>query len=281
MFGIPYEELAFLAALLLVGGVLTGLMAGLLGVGGGAIIVPVLYYLFGVLEVPEDVRMHLCVGTSLAVIIPTSIRSYLSHKKRGAVDVRVLRIWALPVVVGVLTGAAVAAYSGGNILKLVFGLFGTLFGLQMMFFGSGRWRLADDLPGRAGLSAYGYGIGFFSSLIGIGGGAIATLVFTLYGRTIHQGVATGAGIGVLISIPGAIGFIIAGWPDMAILPPLSLGYVSAIGALLIAPVSMLVAPLGVRIAHSFSRRQLEIALSLFLMLMGGRFLVDFLQGALG
>ena len=276
MFGIPPEELLTLAAVLLTGGVLTGLLAGLLGIGGGAIIVPVLYFLFGVLDVPEDARMHLAVGTSLAIIIPTSIRSYLGHKKRGAVDMHALRIWAVPVIVGVLVGAALAAVLGSSALKLAFGLFGGLLGAQMLFLGTARLQIAEDLPGPAGMSAYGFAIGVFSSLVGIGGGSLATLLFTMHGRTIHQGVATGAGLGVLISIPGAIGFAVAGWPEMAVLPPFSLGYVSAIGALLMAPVSILVAPLGVRIAHAFSRRQLEIALGLFLVTMGGRFLVSLL-----
>lgn len=274
MFGLPLQEIAILAAVLLTGGALTGLLAGLLGIGGGAIIVPVLYYLFGILEVPDDIRMHLCVGTSLAVIIPTSIRSYLSHKKRGAVDMKALRIWAVPVLLGVLTGAAIAALVNSEGLKLIFGLFGVSLGSQMLFVGTHPIRIADELPGRAGMSAVGFGLGAFSSLIGIGGGALATLFFTMFGRTIHQGVATGAGLGVLVSIPGAIGFAVAGWPEMARLPPLSLGYVSAIGALLIAPVSMLVAPVGVRIAHAFSRRQLEIALGVFLITMGCRFLGD-------
>lgn len=281
MFGIPVEELFVLAAVLLAGGVLTGLLAGLLGIGGGAIIVPVLYYLFGILHVPEDVRMHLAVGTSLAVIIPTSIRSYLSHKKRGAVDRAALRVWAVPVIVGVAAGTALAAVLGGIALKYAFGLFGVSLGIQMLFFGTRRIQIADELPGRAGMSAYGFGLGMFSALVGIGGGSLGTLLFTTHGRTIHQGVATGAGLGVLISIPGAIGFAIAGWPEMAKLPPFSLGYVSAIGTLLIAPVSMLVAPLGVRIAHAFSRRQLEAALGLFLITMGGRFLIEALLQTFG
>lgn len=274
MFGIPLDEVLILGAVLLAGGVLTGLLAGLLGIGGGAIIVPVLYYLFGFLDVPDDVRMHLSVGTSLAIIIPTSIRSYLSHKKRGAVDHKTLRTIALPVLAGVLSGAALAAVLGGDLLKLTFGLFGLLFGCQMLFFGTRNLQMADDLPGRAGVSGWGYGIGLFAALVGIGGGALLTLLYTTHSRTIHQGVATGAGLGMLISIPGALGFVVAGWPEMAQLPPLSLGYVSAIGTALIAPVSMLVAPLGVRIAHAFSRRQLEMALGLFLVTMGGRFLIE-------
>ena len=274
MFGISPDQIAILAAVLLTAGVLTGLLAGLLGIGGGAIIVPVLYYLFGILDVPDDIRMHLSVGTSLAVIIPTSLRSYVSHRKRGAVDFEALRIWALPVILGVVAGAAIAAVVNADVLKLVFGLFGVSLGSQMLFVGTHPIRVADDLPGRTGMSVFGFALGAFSSLVGIGGGSLGTLFFTMFGRTIHQGVATGAGLGILISIPGAIGFAVAGWPEMSRLPPFSLGYVSAIGALLIAPVSMLVAPLGVRIAHAFSRRQLEIALGVFLVTMGCRFLGD-------
>src|ERR1700754_4215712 len=146
MFGIPIEEIYVLAAVLLTGGVLTGLLAGLLGIGGGAIIVPVLYYLFGILQVPEEVRMHLSVGTSLAVIIPTSIRSYLAHSARGAADKRALRIWAVPVIAGVVGGAALAAVLGGVVLKMAFGLFGALFGAQMLFFGTKNLQVAGDLP---------------------------------------------------------------------------------------------------------------------------------------
>jgi uncharacterized membrane protein YfcA len=274
MFGIPVEDLVILGAVLLAGGVMTGLLAGLLGIGGGAIIVPVLYYLFGFLDVPDDVRMHLSVGTSLAVIIPTSIRSYLSHNKRGAVDHKALRIMFVPVLAGVFSGAALAAVLGGDLLKLAFAAFGLMLGCQMLFVGSKRLQMASDLPGRAGLSIWGFGISVFAALVGVGGGSLLTLLYTTHGRTIHQGVATGAGLGVVISVPGAISFAVAGWPEMAILPPFSLGYVSAIGTLLIAPVSVLVAPLGARIAHAFTRRQLEMALGVFLLIMGGRFLVE-------
>jgi len=280
MFGIPAADLALLCVILLAGGALTGLLAGLLGVGGGAIIVPVLYHLFAVIEVPEDVRMHLCVGTSLAVIIPTSVRSYLSHRKRGAVDADVLRRWAVPIVAGVIVGALIAAFVSSDGLKIVFGVFGLLVGGQMIVLGTEQIKLRQTLPGRAMMSFYGFVIGCFSSLVGIGGGSLATLVMAVHGRPILQGIATGSGVGVLISIPGALGFIAAGWPEMARLPPFSLGYVSFIGALLIAPVSLLVAPLGVRMAHGFSRRQLEMVLGIFLIIMGGRFLIEVLVEAL-
>lgn len=274
MFGIPADELVRLAAILLVGGVLTGIFSGLLGIGGGIIIVPVLYHLFGVIGVDEAVRMHLCVGTSLAIIIPTSIRSFLSHRARGTVDTETLRLWIVPILVGVVAGTAIAAFVSSDGLKLAFGLFGALFGSQMLLLGSRHLQLTENLPGVPAMRAYGVGIGLLAALIGIGGGGIVNFIFAVHGRTIHQSVGTGAGVGVLVSIPGAVGFMISGWPEMAELPPLSLGYVSGIGALLIAPVSMLVAPLGVRVAHGFTRRQLEVSLGLFLIVLGGRFLVE-------
>ncbi|MDX6806596.1 sulfite exporter TauE/SafE family protein [Terrihabitans rhizophilus] len=272
LFGIAAGDLAVLVGSMLAAGVASGVLAGMLGVGGGAVIVPVLYQLFTFLDVPDEVRMHLCVGTSLAVIIPTSIRSLMSHHRRGAVDFKALRIWAVPVAVGTALGTLLAALIPSAGLELAFAVFGIVIGLQMLVLGTRTLKVRDDLPGPAGMSAYGLAIGLFSSLIGIGGGSLGNIVFAIHGRSMHQAVGTGAGLGLLISVPGAIGFMIAGWPEMAILPPLSVGYVSAIGALLLAPVAMLTAPLGVRIAHGFSSRQLEIALGTFLLLMGARFL---------
>ena len=271
--GIPLEDLVLLAAGLVAAGVLSGFLAGLFGVGGGAVMVPVMYEIFRIIEVPEEVRMHLAVGTSLAVIIPTSIRSFRAHLARGAVDMKTLRIWAVPVVVGVVVGAAVAAFVASAFLKGVFAVVGIAIAVKML---SGRqdWRLANDLPGKPGLVAYGLGIGTISAWMGIGGGSLGNLIYALHNRPVHQSVATSSGLGVLISIPGAIGFVLAGWPQLDILPPLSLGYVSLVGVALLAPVSVLVAPLGVRVAHAFSRRQLELALGGFLLLVGLRFLID-------
>ncbi|MGQ4272500.1 sulfite exporter TauE/SafE family protein [Terrihabitans sp. B22-R8] len=272
--GIPIADLGWMVGALLVGGLISGLLAGMLGVGGGAVLVPVLYQLFTFMDVPEAVRMHLCVGTSLAIIIPTSIRSLLSHHRRGSADLKALRIWALPVAFGTIAGAVIAAFVSSGVLKLAFAIFGAVIGLQMLILGTRSLKLRDDLPGVAGMTVYGFGIGLFSSLVGIGGGSLGNIVFAVHGRPMHQAVGTGAGLGLLISVPGAIGFMIAGWPEMALLPPFSVGYVSAIGAALLAPVAMLSAPLGARIAHGISPRQLELALGLFLLVVAGRFVLD-------
>ncbi len=275
IFGIALSDFLWLAVALLAAGAVTGILAGLFGVGGGAVIVPVLYQLFTILGVPEDLRIHLAVGSSLAIIIPTAIRSYQAHKARGAVDGAVLKVWAAPVVIGVLIGALIAHYAPGVVLKLVFVVVAGVNAVKLLF-GRDSWKVADDLPGKAGMNIYGLVIGLLSSLMGIGGGQIANLIMTFHNRPIHQAVATSSGLGVLIAVPGTIGYMIAGWPEMARLPPLSLGYVSLLGAALFIPTSIWTAPIGVKLAHSFSKRKLEIAFGLFLAVVCIRFLVNIL-----
>ena len=269
---VAIAQLAFLAVGLLVAGALTGLLAGVFGVGGGAIIVPVLYEMFRLQGIPEDIRMPLAVGTSLAVIIPTSIRSFRAHKAKGAVDLSILRIWAVPVVIGVIAGSIAARYAPADLFKAVFVLVAGASAIRLLF-GRDSWRIGDDLPKGPLMRVYGLVIGVLSALMGIGGGQISNLFMTFYGRPIHQAVATSSGLGVLISIPGTLGYIYAGWPKMAVLPPLSLGYVSLIGAALLIPTSIWTAPLGVQIAHKLSKRKLEIAFGLFLSIICIRFLL--------
>lgn len=271
MLGIPLADLATLVVALLAAGLLTGLLAGMFGVGGGAVIVPVLYQIFGFLNVPEEIRMHLCVGTSLAIIIPTSIQSFRTHHGKGKVLMDVLRLWAVPVVLSVIAGGVIAAYAPPIVLKLVFIAVATSNAVKLL---SGRddWRIAPDLPGPAGMRGYGVLIGLASSLMGIGGGAISNMILSLHGKPIHNAVATSSGLGVLISVPGAIAYIVAGWPRMALLPPLSLGFVSILGFVLIAPTSTLVAPYGARLAHSMPKRRLEVAFGLFLVAVSLRFI---------
>lgn len=268
--GIPLNDLIFLAVSLVAAGAVTGLLAGLFGVGGGAVIVPVLYEVFKVIGVPEEVRMPLVVGTSLAVIIPTSIRSYRAHLAKGMVDTSIIRIWALPVVLGVLGGSIVARYAPPDVFKAVFVAVAFTSAMRLLF-ASDRWKLGDDMPGPVLMRLYGVIIGMLSSLMGIGGGQLSSLFMTFYGRPIHQAVATSSGLGILISIPGALGYIYAGWPKMDILPPLSLGYVSFIGFLLFIPTSIWTAPIGARLAHRLSKRRLEVVFGIFLLLVCARF----------
>jgi uncharacterized protein len=271
--GAPVGELALLAAAIIVTGIFAGLLAGLLGVGGAAITVPVLYEFFRFLGVPDEVRMQLCVGTSLAVIVPISLRSFFAHRAKSAIRTHVLRIWAIPVVLGVVTGGIIAYYAPGALFKWAFVVFGYSIAAKHLL-GKESWRLGHQLPGTGALATMGYFIGLISSLIGVAGGAMSTLFLTLFGETIHIAIATSAGLGVLISVPGAIGYMIAGWPREALLPPFSVGYVSFLGLALFAPASVLATPYGVRLAHNLSKKKLEFAFGLFLFAVATRFLIS-------
>jgi uncharacterized membrane protein YfcA len=255
LLGYPIGELAWLVLLILAGGFVTGILAGL----------------FGIIQVPDALRMQLCIGTSLAIIVPTTVRSYMGHKKKGAVIPDVVRIWTAPAIVGVVIGSVTAAYAPGAVFKIAFVVFTAFISTKMLFAGD-RWNISDRLPGHRLLAVYGLITGLASSLVGVSGGAVSNAVLTMYGQPMQRAVATSAGIGVPITIVGAIGYAIAGWPYIQQLPPLSLGFVSVIGFVLMAPVSSFTTAYGVRLAHWLPRRKLEIAFGIFLMLVSLRFL---------
>jgi len=271
--GVPASELMVLAGLIVVAGIVTGILAGLFGIGGGALIVPVLYEVFRVLGVPDEVRFQLCVGTSIAIIVPTNVLSFLTHRGKGAVMMDVVRAWALPAIAGVAVGSSVAAFASGAVLKVAFVMVASVIAGKLLI-GRDSWRIADELPGRAGMTAYGFVVGLASSLMGISGGSVANMIMTLHGKPIHNAVATSAGLGVPITIAGTVGYILAGLPKQQLMPPLSIGFVSLIGFALMAPVASFTAPYGARLAHALSKRRLEIAFGCFLLLACIRFVVS-------
>jgi uncharacterized membrane protein YfcA len=282
--GLDLSELVELALMLVAVGALSGFFAGIFGIGGGAILVPVFYECFRLAGVPLEARMPLCIGTSLAIIIPTSIRSFRAHYLKGAVDMEILKRWWLPIVIGVVAGSVIARYAPERLFKLVF--VGVAWSAATrLLLARENWKFGDDLPKGFLMRLYGFFVGLLSTLMGIGGGLFSNLLMTFYGRAIHQAVATSSALAVLISIPGALGYIYAGWPAAARYPdvaalqlPSALGYVSLIGALLVMPTSLLIAPLGVRAAHAMSRRALEIAFGSYLFIVGGRFMISLLYG---
>jgi uncharacterized membrane protein YfcA len=219
--------------------------------------------------------MQLCVGTSIAIIVPTAIRSYLTHRAKGLVIPGVLRLWALPAVIGVGTGAVIAAFAPATVFTIAFVLLACFIASKFLFAGD-RWNIGDELPGPLPMTVYGFAIGLGASLMGVSGGSLSNIVLTLYGKPLHNAVATSSGLGVPITIAGALGFMLAGWPHEALLPPFSLGFVSLIGLVVMAPVSSYTAPYGARLAHRLSRRSLEIVFSIFLLLVSLRFLVSLL-----
>lgn len=264
------ELLPFLAGMA-VSGLVGGVLAGLFGIGGGAVLVPVLVEAFAILGIAEAVRIHLAVGTSLGIVLPTAIVSCRGHAARKAVDWRHLKQWAIPVLLGVALAGLLAARLSGEALRLVFAAIAFVVGIRSLF-GFSSWRLGSDLPGEPWRSLHGAGIGLASALMGIGGGVINNTYMILYGRPVRQAVATSSGLGLLVSVPGIIGYALAGWSESG-LPPFSVGYVNLVGVLAIVPLTMIAAPLGVRLAHSLSPRLLEAAFGVFLLAVALRFVL--------
>jgi uncharacterized protein len=275
--GVPISELVWLAVAIIVGGVISGFLAGLFGIGGGAIVVPVLFEVFRFLGVPEAVHMQLAIGTSLAIMAPTNIRSYRAHLASGAVLTDIVRQWSLPAVIGTGVGSLIATVAPSAVFKLAFVVVIGIIAVKLLF-GKDTWRIADDLPRHPLVRCFGFLVGLSAALTGVSGGSLCTMLLMLYGKTIHAAVATSAGLIVPITIAGTIGYALAGLPHQALLPPLSVGFVSLIGFALMAPVASLTATSGARVAHAMSRRHLEIGFGLFLLTAALRFLVSLIAG---
>jgi uncharacterized protein len=268
-------EIATFAAAVVAAGIISGLLAGIFGIGGGAVLVPVFYQVLGLLDVDESVRMHLSVGTSLAIIIPTSIRSFTGHRAKGLVDLELLKSFLIPVPIGVMLASIAAAFISSEGLRIIFAVITMVVGLKLLF-ARDRLRLGKEIPGNPWRWIIGLLIGFFSALMGIGGGVMNNTFMTLFGRPMHQAVATSSGVGVMIAIPGTIGYIWAGWgnPD---LPIASTGFINWIGVALIVPIALFITPYGVRIAHWLKKRHLEIAFGLFCIFISVRFFISLID----
>ncbi|AEV37059.1 protein containing DUF81 [Pseudovibrio sp. FO-BEG1] len=256
-------------AALIASGALAGFLAGLFGIGGGAILVPILVTILTEVGVDPDAVVHISVASSLGVIVPTSLRSFFAHKKKGAVDLSLLKSWIIPVPIGVLLASYVAALVSGDTLKGIFAVIAFVVAMRMLF-NRESWKLGSDIPGNPVRALIGVMIGFFSTLMGIGGGVMNNTFMTLFGRPIHQAVATSSGVGVLISIPAVFGMVAAGWgaPN---LPPFSVGYINLLAIALIIPITIYVAPLGAHFAHNLPKRKLELAFGVFLLIACARF----------
>jgi uncharacterized membrane protein YfcA len=254
--------LAWLAAAMAATGLVSGTLAGLLGVGGGIVIVPLLFNVFPVFGIAEAIQMKVAVATSLATIVPTSIQSARKHHAKGAMDQALLRsIWP-SMAAGVALGTLLAVHVRGEGLTAVFALVALLVALNMGFTGV-DFRLTDRVPEGPPRVAMGLGIGAVSAMMGIGGGTLGVPLLSMFGHPIRAAVATASAFGLIISIPATIGFIWGGWGD-PLLPPFSLGYVNLLGFALIAPTSILATPWGVHLAHTIPPLWLKRAFAVFL-----------------
>ncbi|MEE9272846.1 MAG: sulfite exporter TauE/SafE family protein [Robiginitomaculum sp.] len=271
------SQIIILALTLMAVGAAAGFSAGLFGIGGGAIIVPALYYAFGRFGYSQDVIMHAAVATSSATIIITSVRSASGHNKHGAVDWTLIwpgnrardiaRSWGIWIGIGSLFAAMlIARYLSGSMLTLVFGVMASIISLQLIF-GRPDWQLAKQVPnGGLIVPSVGVVVGSLSALMGIGGGAFCVTLMVLCGKNIHRAIGTASAIGLFISLPATLGFVVSGL-GVAGRPAYSLGYVNLLGLVFIAGMSFLFIPLGVKTAHKTSQKYMRIIFGLCLFIV--------------
>jgi len=251
--------------MLLATGVFAGFLAGLLGIGGGIILVPAFYYTFVTLGYHSPQLMQICLATSLATILVTSVRSVLSHNKKGAVEWGILKSWGLGIGLGALLGMLATKGLRSQVLMALFGFIGLFIGLYLAF-GRNDWRLGTAMPQGIRRAVISPVVGFLSVLMGIGGGSFGVPLMTLFGVPIHRAVATAAGFGVIIAVPSVIGFLLTGTAPEG-RPPFTIGQVNIVAFAIIVAMTILSAPFGVRVAHRMDPKPLKRLFGLFILVM--------------
>ncbi|MEZ5675868.1 Uncharacterized membrane protein YfcA [Thalassovita litoralis] len=267
--------LVMMLVMLMAIGAFAGVLAGLLGVGGGIVLVPAFFYAFKTLGYDSPQLMQICLATSLATIIVTSVRSVLSHNKKGAVDWEILRTWAPGIALGAVVGMLTVASLRSSTLQLIFGCLALVVGLYMGL-GKAHWRLGQEMPKGLKRATLSPGVGFLSVLMGIGGGSFGVPLMSLHNVPIHRAVATAAGFGVIIAVPSVIGFLMLGI-DPAVRPPFTIGAVNLVAFGVIIAMTLITAPLGVKLAHSLDPKPLKRVFAVFLTLVA----LNMLRKALG
>ena len=269
-------ELVMLCAAMLLTGIVGGILAGLLGVGGGLIIVPMLDFALGFMGVDPSIRMQIAVATSLATIIPTAISTSRAHYKHNAVDLDLAKKWAPWIFIGALAGTWVASQVHSRVLSAVFACVAFLVALKLILPLDAR-AVTRKVPAGPAIYPVPTLIGFISTLMGIGGGSLSVPILTFFGEAIHRAVGTSALFGLLIAVPGTLGFMITGYGNPQ-LPFGSIGFVNLLGFAMIAPATYLAAPLGVRLAHAMNKRHLTLLFGVFLLIVSVRMIIRASQG---
>lgn len=261
---------------LLGAGALAGLIAGLLGVGGGIVMVPAMALAFQILGYDAGVYQHVAVGTSLAVIIATGTTSALAHHKRDSVLMDVVRLWAPFIIVASLVGGLMARWYSGDALRIIFGVVALFVALNVVLPIQKKMmsRLSESVSTHRIVAVF---VGYISSLMGIGGGSLSVPTLAAFGHAMHKAVGTGAALGVLLAVSGTVGFVVSGW-SVEGRPPFSLGYVNVPALLLIGVVASAIAPLGAALAHKLDQVQLKRAFAVFLFVVGLRMIIQAVTG---
>lgn len=256
---------------LAVTGAIAGILSGLLGVGGGIVVVPVLFWVFKALGYPADLGMQVAVGTSLVTVAVTALSAAQSHYKRGSVDMQIVRRWAPFMALGALGGGSIAGVVKGDVLMVVFGTIALLVAWNMA---RPRTRiLAQSLPETAGgQPAMASAVGLVSAMMGIGSGTLGVPLMTAFSVPVHRAVGTAAALGLVIGVPGALAMMVTGL-GVEGRPPLSVGYINLVAVALILPLSVLFAPVGTRLAHALEPVWIKRAFAVFLLLTSLRMLM--------
>ncbi|GAC27508.1 sulfite exporter TauE/SafE family protein [Brumicola pallidula] len=258
-------------AALMATGVFAGLLAGLLGVGGGIVIVPVLYFLFQAFNVSPESAMLIATATSLATIVPTSISSIRAHRSKGNVDFTLIKVWGMFILIGVLIGSWLVTQVNGQWLTVLFGVIATLSAFNMLL--GSKKAIFDDLPGKAGQSAMASSVGLFSSLVGIGGGTLTVPMLTFCNYPAHKAIGTAAAVGLIISLPAAIIMLLVGQTPVDA-PLGTFGLVNLVGFICIVPLTVFFAPIGASLANKLDAQKLKKVFAVVLMITGIRMLAQ-------
>ncbi|MEW6766381.1 MAG: sulfite exporter TauE/SafE family protein [Pseudomonadota bacterium] len=266
------EQLVILLPLLLICGAVAGLLAGLLGVGGGIVIVPMLYHVFTFVGVDAAVVMPLAIGTSLATIIVSSMMSARGHHARGNVDLELVRRWFSGVVLGVLLGTWLGSALPGDALRMVFGGFMSLVAIHMFVTSWRKLAVSDHLPGAWWQRVMAGGVGTVAAMLGIGGGTLVVPLLNFFSYPMHRAVGSAAVVGMIVSVPAALGYIATGW-GVAQLPLGSTGYVNWLAFAALVPMTMLFAPQGVRLCQRLDVQRLRQVFAVVLLLVGLKMLL--------
>ena len=270
------NEIFYLLTVLAIAAAVAGFMAGLLGVGGGIIMVPALYYAFTVLEFDIVTRMHLAVGTSLAIIIPTSIISTLTHREHDAVDFKMVKSFGIFILIGVFFGTFLAVNLKTPALVLFFSIFAFMVGLFFIFL---REKLVDNPKQISNLvkNISGILIGFISIPLGIGGGSLMVPFMRTFGYDIRKSIGTAAAVGFLIAVTGTITMITGGKIVDNVNTPFSLGYINLLGFIVFVPVTMIMVRLGAKAVYKIDKKILSKIFGTFLILVSIRSFLEYLS----
>ena len=271
-----FDQIISLIIVLSIAASLSGFIAGLLGVGGGIIMVPALYYAFGKLGYDESLIMHMAIGTSLAIIIPTSVVSALSHMKYKAVDFKLVKTFGLSVAFGILIGTFVATNSKTPQLLLMFSFFAFCVAVFFIFFRDKVGSKKRNVPNFF-KNLYGTFMGFMSVPLGIGAGSLGVPFLKTIGYSINIAIGTSATIGIVNAVCGATSMAVSGLIFFNISAPYSLGFINIAGFLVFVPITMIFAPIGAKITHSIDKVLLSRIFGLFLMVISFRAFIEYLK----